>query len=387
MFAKEPLSTIHYLPSTSPFLQAALPGLTFALEKDRIRGALLGTAVGDALGMPVEGLSHQNIRTYYKGIKEYRADEERGDLEAGQWTDDTQLTFAVARALASTDKAEDISDVPERVAEAYVQLLPEARRWGPTTTAAVERLRDGATWQDAGDAEHPTDGAATRAAPLGLWWAATDAGPEQALEALRPVLAVTHAHPAALTAGLGQAFAVRYAARTTIDAFEAAAFWEELVRFTAWVEDRLAEENASPDPRTPRALPRSASGRCSRRLRALDGALHQGTMPLDLRDLCDGAGYLADEAWPLAVGMFARTPHLVEAALLSTVNVGGDADTTGALCGALLGALHGWSAFPEAWREGLEAAARLTEEADALAERLSASGSLAASGPNSSGEA
>ena len=45
------------------------------MDRDKVRGALLGTAVGDALGMPVEGLSHQNVRTYYKGIKGYRADE------------------------------------------------------------------------------------------------------------------------------------------------------------------------------------------------------------------------------------------------------------------------------------------------------------------------
>ncbi|PSQ98520.1 MAG: hypothetical protein BRD48_06975 [Bacteroidetes bacterium QS_9_68_14] len=325
------------------------------MDRDRIRGGLLGTAVGDALGMPIEGLSHQNVRTYYKGIKEYRADEERGDLAAGQWTDDTQLTFALACALAESERLED---VPACVAEEYVALLPEARRWGPTTTAAVEGLRDGASPEAAGHVERPTDGAAMRAAPLGLWWSATDASPKKAFAALRPVLAVTHAHPAALAAGLGQAFAVRYAAQATPDAFDTGAFWEELVRFTTWAEGELAAPGGDPDRR------------CSKRLRTLSGSLHQGAMPLDLRDRCDGAGTHADEAWPLAAGMFARTPHLIEAALLSTVNVGGDADTTGAMGGALLGALHGWDAFPAEWKDGLEDAARLTEEADALAERL-----------------
>ena len=325
------------------------------MNHDRVRGALLGTAVGDALGMPVEGLSHQNVRTYYKGIKEYRADEERGDLAEGQWTDDTQLTFAIARALTG---ASHIEDVPARVAEEYVALRPQARRWGPTTTAAVEALRDGASPEAAGQAKHPTDGAAMRAAPLGLWWAATEASPKKALAALRPVLAVTHAHPAALAAGLGQAFAVRYAAQARPDAFHAEAFWEELVRFTTWGEGELAPPGENADRC------------CSKRLRALSGSLHQGAMPLDLRDLTDGAGARADEAWPLAAGMFARTPHLIEAALLSTVNVGGDADTTGAMGGALLGALHGWDAFPDEWKDGLEDAPRLTGQADAFFERL-----------------
>ena len=66
---------------------------------DRIRGVLLGLAIGDALGMPIEGLSHPNVRTYYKGIKGFRADEKRGELEAGQWTADTQNALALAAAL------------------------------------------------------------------------------------------------------------------------------------------------------------------------------------------------------------------------------------------------------------------------------------------------
>jgi ADP-ribosylglycohydrolase len=358
LFASEPLSTIHYLPSHPSFLQATrlgVPSTNARIDRNRTRGALLGTAVGDALGMPVEGLSHQNVRTYYKGIKEYRTDDQRGDLAAGQWTDDTQMTFALARALA---QSASLDDVPARAAEAYVPLLPEARRWGPTTTAAVERLRDGASWKTSGDAERPTDGAAMRAAPLGLWWATTEASPKKALAALRPVLAVTHAHPAALTAGLGQAFAVRCAAQAAgPQAFDAEAFWDELVRFTDWAEGELA---TGPPP----------DRACSKRLRALGGMLHQGVMPLDLRDACDGAGARADEAWPLAVGMFARTPHLIEAALLATVNVGGDADTTGAMAGALLGALHGWDAFPAEWKDGLEARERLEHEADDLGRAL-----------------
>jgi ADP-ribosylglycohydrolase len=68
--------------------------------------------------------------------------------------------------------------------------------------------------------------------------------------------------------------------------------------------------------------------------------------------------------------MVARRAHLLENTLLSGINVGGDADTTGAMMGALLGALHGWAAFPEEWKEGLEASGRLRAEAEALVERL-----------------
>ena len=316
---------------------------------DSIAGALLGTAVGDALGMPVEGLSHANVRTYYKGIKEYRDDDQRGDLDAGQWTDDTQMTFALARVLAAHPEAPD--RWPEAAAEAYVALRPEARRWGQTTTAAVDRLAEGASPTASGVPDRPTDGAAMRAAPLGAWWAARDADRDEAFAAIRPVLAVTHRHPVALVAGWGQAAAVRQLLPETPDTLSREAFWDGLLDATRWAEARL-----------------EADDRVSRRLAALTDRLD--AFPLDLRDACDGVGVRADEAWPYACAMVARRPHLLENTLLSGINVGGDADTTGAMMGAMLGALHGWTAFPDEWKDGLEDAGRLEDEAQAFIDAL-----------------
>ncbi len=316
------------------------------VASDRIVGALLGTAVGDALGMPVEGLSHQNVRTYYLGIKEYRDDDQRGDLSAGQWTDDTQMTFALVRAMTQTA---DPEAWPAAVAEEYVALRSEARRWGETTTAAIDRLADGKSPADSGNADRPTNGAAMRAAPLGLWWAAANVSRARAFEVARAVLGVTHRHPVALVAGWGQMAAVRFVLGQAPDTFDRSAFWATLREATTWAEEHLAAE-----------------ARVSDRLRTLEGNLDG--FPLDLRDLCDGVGVRAEEAWPFACAMVARRPHLFENTLLSGINVGGDADTTGAMMGALLGALHGWDAFPDEWREGLEGTEHLEEEAQAFAE-------------------
>ncbi|MFP4228830.1 MAG: ADP-ribosylglycohydrolase family protein [Salinivenus sp.] len=316
-------------------------------SEDTILGALLGTAVGDALGMPVEGLSHQNVRTYYKGIKEYRDDDQRGDLTAGQWTDDTQLTFALVRAMTAATP----SDWPAAVAREYVALRDQARRWGPTTTAAVDRLADGAPPTDAGGEDRPTDGAAMRAAPLGAWWAITDASRETAFETVRAMLGVTHRHPVALVAGWGQVAAVRHLLTRTLDSFDQTEFWAMLLGATTDAEAQLGAEP-----------------RVSDRLRRLEEQLD--AFPLDLRDACDGVSVRAEDAWPFACAMVARRPQLLENTLLSGINVGGDADTTGAMMGALLGALHGWEAFPAEWKEGLEAVDRLQSEARAFADVL-----------------
>lgn len=329
--------------------------LHMACSLDRILGTCLGTAVGDALGMPIEGISHQNVRTYYKGIKEFRADEQRKDLDAGQWTDDTQMTFALVRAMSG---APSPADWPSRVGEQYVALRDHARRWGPTTSAAVDKLAEGVPPEEAGSADKATNGAAMRAAPLGIWWACTEASMEDAWTAIEPVLSVTHRHPAAITAGFGQAFAVKHVLGTSVESFDATQFWQRLTETVQFAEERQARDAEKSDDRVSDRLVR---------LRA-----HLDEFPLDLRDLCNGAGAFADEAWPYACAMFARRPHLLENTLLSSINVGGDADTHGAILGALLGALHGWSAFPEEWHDGLEARARLEEEATVFATSVGA---------------
>jgi len=323
------------------------------ISEDRIVGALMGTAVGDALGMPIEGLSHQNVRTYYKGIKEYRDDDQRGDLDAGQWTDDTQMTFALVQALTGAGSPDDW---PAAAAEAYVALYTseDRRRWGRTSTAAVERLMEGTPPAEAGTPDRDSDGAAMRAAPLGVWWATAGGDRDDAFAAIRSVLAVTHRHPAALAAGWGQADAVRLLLQLeTVEAFERDAFWTTLVEDVTWAEDRLGKDH-----------------RVSERLRRLDGIID--SFPLDLRDACGNVGVRADEAWPFAVAMVARRPQLLENTLLSGINVGGDADTTGAMMGAMLGALHGWTAFPDEWHDGLEDAERLEGEAQAFVEAVRA---------------
>ena len=327
------------------------------MTEDRMLGALMGTAVGDALGMPVEGLSHTNVRTYYRGIKQYEPDRQRRDLTAGQWTDDTQFTFALAEALTDWLQATAHPDrfdaaLAERLTAAYVALLPEARRWGPTSRAAVERLAAGMPWSEAGDAAHPSNGAAMRAAPLGVWWAALEVPFAQALAFIRAVLEVTHRHPTALVAGFGQAFAVAEVLRTPPETFAPPTFWSRLLEAVRRAEAELGDTSAA----------------CSRRLALLTD--HLRDFPLDLQDRCHGTSARADESWPFAAAMFARNPDLLEATLLSAINVGGDADTVGAMVGALLGARHGWQAFPEAWRRELEAADRLEATARAFLQVL-----------------
>jgi ADP-ribosylglycohydrolase len=293
------------------------------MDTDRVLGALLGTAVGDALGMPVDGLSHQNVRTYYKGIKGYRGDEHRRDLDAGQWTALTQRTFALARVLA--DSAPHAT-----VRERYTREL------GPLDLRRPEA---------AGPSE-----AIVAITPLALWSSYEGRTGRETVELVDAALG-DRREGGVLAAAVGQAVAVRYLLDRTPDALDGPAFFRTVTEQTRQAEERIGGGRTVSD-----------------RLRSLAGNLDD--FPLDLQDLCDGTGSAADEAWPFAVAMVARNPVLLEATILPAINVGGAASVIGACVGALVGALHGWATFPPAWREGLEDVEQLEAEANAFATAL-----------------
>ena len=294
---------------------------------DRARGLLLGLAIGDALGMPIKGLSHPNVRTYYKGIKGFRADEKRGELEAGQWTADTQNALALAVAL---------SEHPADLTRAQVV-------WRRERAVALRRPTD---------RPFATSAAAAAAAPLGIWWRETSASPSEALAWTRALLMDVDPRPDALVAAYAQADAARRALAEAPDALDGAAF----IRQSAEAA-RHAEADIE-----------GATDAVSSRLENL--APHLDDFPLDLQDRCDGTGPAAHEAFPFALAMTARGPGLAEASLLAAINVGGDANTVGAVAGALLGALNGARAFPDEWREGVEDGTRMARIADRLAEAV-----------------
>src|SRR5215472_8077307 len=101
------------MPSTMPPLSRI----------DRVRGGLLGLAVGDALGAPLEGLSPQKIRAHYGQVVDYVDGAQAWKKKPFRWrlpglyTDDTQ------QALVLTDELLEHGAIdPERVAEVYVRL-------------------------------------------------------------------------------------------------------------------------------------------------------------------------------------------------------------------------------------------------------------------------
>jgi ADP-ribosylglycohydrolase len=173
--------------------------------RDSYRGALIGTAIGDALGRPCEGRDPHGLRERYGRLTDFQPWSGWRSGPKGTVTDDTQMTMCVAECLVAHDGHLDPADLAQR----FVQWLPVGRGKGHACVQAVSALVEGAAWYDAGVAS-AGNGAAMRSAPVGLAHVGDlntlrhDAG----LSAI-----VTHADPMAVTSAVAHAWLV---ARLTV---------------------------------------------------------------------------------------------------------------------------------------------------------------------------
>jgi ADP-ribosyl-[dinitrogen reductase] hydrolase len=328
-------------------------------SEDRFRGCLLGGAIGDAMGMPVTGMSREEILAL-GAVRDFQpsrgavpivipvadlGDSELGELlRPGQWTEDTQLTLALAQTLLE----EGGSFIPESWAHNLVRWVHSAPRSpGLSTLQAALQLRTGGVfWDEAADPEGAGCGPAARVAPIALRFAQE---PDRRRHAAVLQAQVTHGHPDAHAAALAVAEAIAFMLaqdRNALSDWNGIAFLHTLIETV---------RSASPDF--------AAFARCLELARTL--LADQVDMATAIRVL--GVSGWSREAVPCALYCVAYAPQDFETLLLSAVNLtGGAVDSIAAMVGAIGGALHGWQSIPLRWREGVEDAERLVETAQSL---------------------
>lgn len=322
-------------------------------------GCVFGGAIGDALGMPLTGRTRAEIAAL-GSISDFMAAEQTAPvllpltaladpepddlLGPGQWTDDTQLTLALAEALA----AEQGLFVPDTWAHTLVRWLNNAPR-GPglsSLEAAVQLRTGGALWDEAADPEGGGCGAATRAAPIGLAYA-RDPVVRRRCAVLQAM--TTHGHPDAHAAALAVAEAVALVLPMPPAALEhwgGGAFLQTLIDAVRGHSPEFEE-----------------FARCLELARSL--LLDDVDTETAVRVL--GVSAWSREAVPTALYLVARHPHDFEKLLWSAVNLtGGAVESIATIAGAIGGALHGVTALPARWRRGVEDAPRILAAALAL---------------------
>ncbi len=309
--------------------------------EDKIRGAMLGGALGDAIGELAFGLGDRAALT--------AAVDRRPSLV---YTDDTAMAIGVAEVLVAHGGL-DPETLGRRFHDNYRREPWRGYGPGPPTLFALVE-RDGLSYAAAarrlyGGEGSFGNGAAMRVAPVGLF---VSAGP--ALEDLaRASAEATHAHPVGIDGAVVQAAAVASA----VDLDPAAPF--DAGSFCRRVADiaRISEMRA--------------------RLASVERLWAEGVRPA--RAAAEfGFGIAVQDSLPFALYSFLTHPDSLEDCLFCATLHAGDRDTVGAMACAVSGAYLGVDTIPAEWLAKLENRDLL----DALARRLAAAGERRAAGLN-----
>ncbi|MCA9563446.1 MAG: ADP-ribosylglycohydrolase family protein, partial [Myxococcales bacterium] len=300
--------------------------------QQRRLGAVLGAAIGDALGHPTEFIrSFQAIWDRYgpSGVTGYELYREWEGKRYAPYTDDTQMAEIVLRTLLEAKEAGtplSLDATMTRMGERFVHWAraPQGghRHPGGACLAACDALGKGAKWFEAGGERAGGCGSVMRAYPFGLVFSDDVETAERWAVAHS---ALTHRDPIALAACAAMAVGMCHVLA------------DRPLRF---VLSEMVAAACRYDTGTARLLVNAIS----------DAA--DGVAPTEALDRY--LGWAAHEAIAGAVYVFARHPDDPRTALLEAANSPGDSDSLATIVGSLVGARGGIYALPQLWVAALE---------------------------------
>ena len=299
--------------------------------RNRFRGCLLGLAAGDALGTTLEFKSPGS----FEPIEDMVGGGPFG-LQPGQWTDDTSMALCLATSLVECggfDAGDQMRRYVRWLQEGYLSSTGTCFDIGNTVMGALTRFqRNGDPYAGSSDPRTAGNGSLMRLAPVPMYFAGQ---PVEAIAMAADSSRTTHGAPEAIDA-------CRYYAGLLVGALRGEDKDTLLSQGYSpaeglWDRDPLAEEVA----------------------RIADGSFKHRNPP-DIK----GTGYVVD-ALEAALWAFHRSSDFRDGALLA-VNLGDDADTTGAIYGQIAGAHYGAESIPADWRSKLTMLTEITALADGL---------------------
>lgn len=321
------------------------------LTRSKVKGMLVGGAIGDALGRPVESMSFaQSCENYPDGITDYVSPKNNKwfkDKKKGVITDDTQLTVSMMKALIRGNGCS-----MAQIARYHVLAMNESMSgWGGSTRDAVKKLAKGVSWLESGKSKKANrglgNGAPMKIAPMAAWYASRSRTMKwfRFAEQVVKISAMTHYTRVSARAAVIHAMVLDYL------------LWSDLSRYR---DDDLFE-----------AILKGADGRNYKRdnidrdhyyVGHLDNPENSETALLwNLIQLprCKERWQLADlikaykngnanvvNSLPFSYAFFLRNPFSVET-LYNVAAAGGDSDTNAHFVGQMMGALHGIELFEE----------------------------------------
>ncbi|UOQ96085.1 ADP-ribosylglycohydrolase family protein [Hymenobacter sp. 5317J-9] len=306
--------------------------MSTATLSTQARAALLGLAVGDALGVPVEFAPRAaRQKDPVVGMRAYGTHHQ----PAGTWSDDSSLTFCLAETLAlpgGCHSAPDLADFARRsinwLYQSYWTAHGETFDVGNATRAAIDRLQRGVEPSKAGpNSEFDNgNGALMRILPLAFHdvWRAENLDFNAAWMLTENVASVTHGHPRS-TLGC---FLYLLVARCLLRGQSLASAYDEARQSAySWLQGHAKGPVFYEWPKY--------------------GAFLDGSLPGLGEEDVKATGYVVHT---LEAALWCLLRHDTYAAtVLAAVNLGDDTDTTGAVAGGLAGLAYGEAAIPDEW--------------------------------------
>ncbi len=294
------------------------------LLEDKFIGSAIGTFVGDALGMPVEGWPRPAIQARFGLLTSM----EDGRFPKGYYTDDTEMMIGILEVLAENGDFD-----PDLTARKFLENFHPERGYGERIYKLMGRLRKGISLHQVAT-DSFGNGAAMRIAPIGFFYFHDIKSVKRyAILSCK----ITHLHPEAIAGAVAQAVGVSLAVNYGI---------RNMPILRVEFLDRIREEILD-----------LHTGFVQRLLEI------KSIPKADLRDniqniaRCFVCDVRSAEAVPPAIASFLLTDSF-EDAVVTGINLGGDTDTIGAMTGAIAGAYYGYSQIPDEWIQGLENAAK-----------------------------
>ncbi len=309
---------------------------------ERAYGALVGGAIGDAMGMPASFFTRDKIKQVYGYITDFLEPEQEsqiyhGSLKAGEITDDTMESMIICDILVRSEGFDRDLFIDEMRSWAFKHRMLESTVIGPSTRKFLEAITENRDPEEAA-ARSVTNGSAMRVAPVGVKYyydiekcisiAAETSLPSHSS---RPCVAAACAVAAAVAAGVKGGYTP---GQVMEFAYEGAIYGEKVG------SDITAPSVAKRILLAKEIVDKNRSKGMNAVLDELVGLI--------------GAGMPAYESIPFSLGVFYSVDGDAREGIVAAVNGGDDADTNGAICGGICGAYSGAQAIPDDWKRRVE---------------------------------
>ena len=330
--------------ASSALFQSPPPALQGPITRDRVRGMLLGLAIGDALGNTTESLWPGLRRLCVGEIRSYLPNWRAWGRRVGLPSDDTQLAFWTVEQLVE-DGHLDVDELVRRFSTRRVFGM------GRSVHCFRRNIAAGLAWPEAAP-RSAGNGALMRIAPV-LLPHLSRPSPELWIDAALTA-AITHNDPASIAASV--AFVGMLWQLLGMQKAPAADWWAD--SYVACARSLEGDTRYRARRGLVRWRPRAALGRSFEGPvwrfveERLPAALRSGESAATVARHWKSSAYLL-ETVPTALFILAKHAADPEEAIVRAVNDTYDNDTIGAIVGAAVGALHGEAALPQRWRENL----------------------------------